>query len=305
MFRLSNPSWINFELLNKINVDEISQEVFEGINQRLDKLQSAKPLVSIVIAAYNEQINVIRCIDSFANTKTTYPFEIVVVDNNSSDRTAEVLKKMNIRYVFQKIQGCGIARQLGMEQAKGKYILTGDADTLYPPQWVEEMMNQLSKPGVSCVYGRYSFFGDEKTPRWKLTIYETLSDVFAYVKSYKRPFLNALGMTMGFVTEYGLKIGYVDTNIRGEDGRLAFDLMKFGKIKGLMTNRSRVWTGTRTIGMDGSLTNAIKNRVAMALANFSSMFSKHADHDTKSSPNSSAEFAANVKAIKKNIGLGK
>jgi glycosyltransferase involved in cell wall biosynthesis len=296
---------MNSDLLKKTSVDDFSPTTLDTISHRLKSIQSSEPIVSVVIAAYNEETNVIRCLDSFANTKTNYPFEIVVVDNNSTDRTAEVLKKLNVKYVFQKIQGCGISRQLGMEQAKGKYILTGDADTLYPPQWVNEMMNQLTKPGVVCVYGRYSFISDEKTPRWKLTLYESFSDLFVLIKAFKRPFLNAYGMTMGYVREYALNVGYVDAHIRGEDGRLAFDLMKFGKIKGVLSNKSRVWTGTRTISQDGSLFSAFKNRLVMALANLGSLFSKQADHDTKTSSNSSADMKENLKTIKKNFGLGK
>ena len=303
MFRLKNPSWINTEILNK-KLDEFSEEVFAAINQRLKKITTESPVVSIIIAAYNEEANIIRCIDSLSQLKSNYPFEIIIVDNNSSDNTAEVIQKLKVNYIFQKIQGCGIARQLGMENARGKYILTGDADTLYPPEWVNELMRKLEKPDTACVFGRYSFIGDDKTPRWKLTIYETLSDMLVYVKSYKRPFLNALGMTMGFVKEYGLKVGYVEANIRGEDGRLAFDLMKYGKVKGVMTNKSRVWTGTRTISMDGTLTNAVRNRVAMAFANMGSMFKKEKDHDTRTSTNSSAEYNENVKNIKRKIGLG-
>lgn len=303
MFRLKNPSWINTEILNK-KLDGFSEEVFAAINQRLKKLTTEPPVVSIIIAAYNEEANIIRCIDSLSQLKSNYPFEIIIVDNNSSDNTAEVIQKLKVNYIFQKIQGCGIARQLGMENARGKYILTGDADTLYPPEWVNELMRKLAKPDTACVFGRYSFIGDEKTPRWKLTIYETLSDMLVYVKSYKRPFLNALGMTMGFVKEYGLKVGYVEANIRGEDGRLAFDLMKYGKVKGVMTNKSRVWTGTRTISMDGTLTNAVRNRVAMAFANMGSLFKKEKDHDTRTSTNSSAEYNENVKNIKRKIGLG-
>lgn len=303
MFRLKNPSWINTEILNK-KLDGFSEEVFAAINQRLKKLTTEPPVVSIIIAAYNEEANIIRCIDSLSQLKSNYPFEIIIVDNNSSDNTGEVIQKLKVNYIFQKIQGCGIARQLGMENARGKYILTGDADTLYPPEWVNELMRKLAKPDTACVFGRYSFIGDEKTPRWKLTIYETLSDMLVYVKSYKRPFLNALGMTMGFVKEYGLKVGYVEANIRGEDGRLAFDLMKYGKVKGVMTNKSRVWTGTRTISMDGTLTNAVRNRVAMAFANMGSLFKKEKDHDTRTSTNSSAEYNENVKNIKRKIGLG-
>ena len=114
-----------------------------------------------------------------------------------------------------------------------------------------------------------------------------------------------LGMTMGFVKEHGLKVGYVEANIRGEDGRLAFDLMKFGKIKGVLSNKSRVWTGTRTISQDGTLSNALKNRLAMALANLGALFSKQEDHDTRTSQNSSADYRENLKKIKRDITLKK
>ena len=285
MLRLKNPSWINFELLKKNKEDEFPQEVFDEINQRLESIQSTKPIVSLVFIAYNEQGNVIRCIESLSKSETKYPFEIVFVDNNSSDKTAEQLKKLYVRYVFQKTQGCGVSRQLGMEQAKGKYILTGDADTLYSPQWVNEMMNELSKPGISCVYGRHSFISDDIFPRWKLTIYETLSDLMVIVRNFKRPFLSVLGMSMGYVREYGMKTGYVTANIRGEDGRLAFDLMKFGKIKTVFSNRSRVWTGVRTLSKDGSLTKAVWIRLHASISNIKSYVTVLRDHDTKSSQN--------------------
>jgi glycosyltransferase involved in cell wall biosynthesis len=305
MFRLKNPSWINTALVNKNSWSEFSEETFIEIRSRLEKMQSESPVVSVVIAAYNEEVNVIRCLDSFSHMQSNYPFEVIVVDNNSSDKTAESIKKSGAKYIFQKNQGCGIARQLGMENAKGKYILTGDADTWYPPEWINELMRKLEKPNVACVYGRYSFISDEKTPRWKLTIYEAFSDLLVYVKAFKRPFLNAYGMTMGYVKEYALKVGYVDANVRGEDGRLAFDLMKYGKIKSVMTNKSRVWTGTRTISMDGTLSNAFKNRLSMSLANIHTLFTKQADHDTKTSVNKPVYLNDNLKTLKRKIGLGK
>lgn len=297
--RLRNPSWLNKEILYKTKVEEINESLFSSINSRLSSLVSDKPIVSIVIAAYNEEVNIIRCLDSLANAKTKYPIEIVVVDNNSSDRTAEVIRKFNVTYAFQKIQGCGIARQLGQETAKGKYILTADADTLYPPKWIDKLMEKLEKPGVVCVYGRYSFISDDKTPRWKLTIYETLSDIMCLVKSYKRPYLNALGMTMGYIKELGLKVGFVEEHIRGEDGRLAFDLMKYGKIKGIMSSKARVWTITRTISQDGRLRDALWKRVVMALANIEHMFKKEVDHDTKTSKNSTDDINENLEKIKR------
>jgi glycosyltransferase involved in cell wall biosynthesis len=305
MFRLNNPSWINQDLFARRNPNEFTEQNYAEINSRLEAFAHSSPVVSVVIAAYNEEATILRCIDSISKSNSKYQFEIVLVDNNSKDRTAEIAKKLKLNYFFEPRQGCGFARQTGQENAAGKYILTADADTLYPPDWINELMRQLQKPGVVCVYGRYSFLGDATTPRWKLTIYETLSDVMSMIKSYKRPFLSVYGMSMGYVREFGLKAGYVQANIRGEDGRLAFDLMKFGKIKSVMTNKARVWTITRTISQDGKLSNALKNRMIMALASLGSLMKKADDHDTKTSENQTADYNENMKAIKRKIGIEK
>jgi glycosyltransferase involved in cell wall biosynthesis len=290
-------------MLDKMKLDDFPTETFDAANRRLVGLVSRRPVVSIVIAAYNEEANIVRCLDSLSRSTSKYPIEIIVVDNNSTDRTHEAVNRFMVRYVHQPIQGCGAARQLGQEVARGKYILTADADVLYPPRWVDEMMKHLTEPGVALVYGRHSFYSDNGTPRWKLAIYESLSDVITIARGVNRPYLNAHGMTMGYLREHGLKAGYTAANVRGEDGRLAFDLMKYGKIVRVASSASRVWTGMRTLGKDGSLWVALRNRVVMALANISDFFSEAPDHDTKTSPSSNYDYQYNLNKIKRSLGL--
>src|SRR5690606_14446285 len=210
-------------------------------------ITSEKPEVSIVIPAYNEEINIIACIDSLSHMRTKVPFEIVVVDNNSTDLTWDSLRKLEVNAFIQKIQGPGPARQLGMEKAKGKYILTADADCMYPPTWLTIMHKHLSKEGVSCVYGRYSFIENKAVPRYKLFIYETLRNLMAEVRHLKRPYLNSYMINMGYVREFGLKIGFDLRGVRGEDGRMCFDLMKYGKVVQVRAVGARPWTGQRTL----------------------------------------------------------
>jgi glycosyltransferase involved in cell wall biosynthesis len=300
---LQNPKWIDQNILHKKSPDDFPDDFFIQANERLSKLISDDPVVSVIIVAYNEEANIVRCLDSLSRSQSEYPIEIIVVDNNSSDKTASMIQKFNVRYVFQKIQGCGPARQAGLENARGKYVLTGDADTLYPPKWINKMVKKLKGPGISCVYGRYSFISDENTPRWKLALYERLSDGMMMVKSFKRPYLSALGMTMGYLREYGLKAGYTFANVRGEDGRMCFDLMKFGKVKFILNPQARVWTGTRTISKDGKLWDAVKKRVVMALANIHDLFTKPKDHDTKTSPSSNYDYKYNLNKLKRKVGI--
>ena len=171
-----NPEWIDRHLLGASKLEDFSDETFDAANRRLVGLVSRRPIVSVIIAAYNEEANIVRCLDSLSKSDSKYPIEIIVVDNNSKDRTHEAVNRFMVRYAHQPIPGCGVARQLGLEIARGKYVLTADADTLYPPEWIDEMMSELLRPGVACVYGRHSFLSDEQTPRWQLAIYEWLGD---------------------------------------------------------------------------------------------------------------------------------
>jgi hypothetical protein len=90
---------------------------------------------------------------------------------------------------------------------------------------------------------------------------------------------------MGYVREFGLKAGYIRANVRGEDGRLAFDMMKYGKIEAVKSNRARPWTGPRTLDRDGSFAKAIFNRVAREFKRAFKMLTKEKPHDTQTSLN--------------------
>jgi len=285
MSAFSNPKWLDKYTFNYKNIDEVPAGLYAEVNTKLDALCSDTPEVSITIAAWNEEVNMLPTISSLADSNTKVSIEIIVVNNNSTDRTQEVLDKFHIRTFMQPVQGCGPARQLGLEQAKGKYILTADADCIYPPDWIDGLLNALKQPGVACVYGRYSFIGNEKTPRWKLYVYEKLKNVMAEIRQQKRPYLNTLGMTMGFIREQALKVGYVMQNVRGEDGRLTFDLMQFGKVKQVKDSKYTTWTGTRTIDKDESLLKAIALRMWGELKKITSYLKPLPPHDTKTSKN--------------------
>lgn len=275
------PNFFNKELSSYEQLDHVPEEVFDTINKRLKTYSDEDIVVSIVIAAWNEETNIIRSIDSLSKSFTKKPFEIVVVDNNSYDRTKETLQKLDVKYLFQEIQGCGPARQLGQENAKGKYILMADADCIYPPNWIDILTNQLEKKDVVCVYGNYSFMTDNYSQKIGMIIYESARNMISLIRHIKRPFLNCLGMNMGYVKEYGLKEGFITTNVRGEDGRLAYSLMKYGKVKRVFSNRAKVWTGYRTLVRKGSIYQAFITRILGELSKIRSYMSKIEDHDPK------------------------
>ncbi|MBC3788225.1 glycosyltransferase family 2 protein [Spirosoma utsteinense] len=282
---LNAPAWTRQVNFPYASFEDIPQSVFDTINRDLKGLQHPEPLVSIVIPAWNEEVNILKSIASLAKLKTSIPVEILVVNNNSTDNTQKTLDKLLIRTAFQPIQGWGPARQMGLEQARGKYLLTADADGLYPPTWVNEMMAVLRQPGVVCVYGRYSFIPSPGFSRWKLSLLETMKDTIAEVRHLKRPHLNAYGISIGYIREQALKVGYVMHKIRGEDGRMCFDLMNYGTVKQVKSPQARVWTGTRTLEKDGSFSKNLYVKIGIELRRLKSMFVAQPPHDTKTSLN--------------------
>jgi len=267
-----NPKWIEaFEYPYK-KFENIPQEVFDDINIGLNKLNSKNPLVSIIISAWNEEVDILKTVGSLSKLNTKIPLEIIVVNNNSTDKTQETLNKLRLKNYFQPIQGWGPGRQMGMENAQGKYILLGDSDCIYPDCWVNYMVEGLQTKGIVSVYGRYSFISEKGFSRWQLSILEICKDLIAEVRHIKRPFLNSYGMSMGFIREYGLKEGFYMNKTHGEDGRMCYDLMKYGKVKQIRSNRNRVWTGVRTLKKSGSFSEVLRARIVKEVKRFSIYF---------------------------------
>lgn len=278
----NNPKWIEQFKYPYNSYAEIPQEVFDDINKGLDRLACSEPLVSIIISAWNEEVDILKTVGSFSKLESKYPVEIIVVNNNSTDNTQNTLNRLHIRNFFQPIQGWGPGRQMGMENAAGKYILLGDSDCIYPPCWVDHMIDVLKADGVVSVYGRYSFISEPGFKRWQLSILETCKDIMVEIRHIKRPFLNSYGMSMGFIKEYGLKEGFYMNKTHGEDGRMAYDLMKYGKIRQVRSNENRVWTGVRTLRKNGSFGKVLTTRIAKEVKRFSIYFNtKMKYHPTK------------------------
>lgn len=294
-----NPSWIDKGLLSAKTLDEISGEKIEKIRQRLTSAISSDPVVSVVIAAWNEELNIVRCLDSISKNVTDLTFEVIVINNNSTDRTQAVLDRLGVSSYIQYMQGVGPSRELGQQKAKGKYILSADADCVYPPRWIDLMAKALQKEGNVFVYGRFSYISDEKHPRWKLFLFEKARDLMSEIRHFKRPYLNAYGISLGYIRELGLREGHLNKNIRGFDGRLCFDLMKYGKVAVIRSSAAKAWTGTRALERDGSFVEAVVKRVLREVARLDDYFSRPKAHDTKKSPNRDYSVKKSVESIRK------
>jgi glycosyltransferase involved in cell wall biosynthesis len=96
--------------------------------------------ISVVVPAFNETLSISRCLNSLAEQATDYPFDVTVVDNNSSDGTADVAASFPFVHVVREPrQGVSRARQAGLFQARGEIVAQTDADTELPRDWVERI----------------------------------------------------------------------------------------------------------------------------------------------------------------------
>lgn len=240
--------------------------VFDEIKEKVDRInQTEAPLVSVVAIAHNEEKHLLGCLWSICDNITEFPFELLVVDNASTDGTAALLKRLNVRRTEETRKGPGFARQRGLEEARGKYHLCIDADTLYPPHYIQTMTSRLMTGKPAAVFGLWSFIPDDRHPRAGLFFYELLRDIHLRIQYIKRPELCVRGMSFGFPTRTARQYGFRTDILRGEDGSLALNLKKEGKIEFLTGRKVRVYTGNSTLNAEGSLFANFKSRLLKAL----------------------------------------
>lgn len=95
--------------------------------------------ISIVIPAYNEERLIGRCLTSLKNQQFARPYEIIVVNNNSTDATEKIARSFGVKVIHELQQGVVFARQKGLLTARGEIVISGDSDCLYPPDWLQKI----------------------------------------------------------------------------------------------------------------------------------------------------------------------
>lgn len=116
--------------------------------------------LSVIIPAYNEEKTIGKVLEGLKQVKEVY--EIVVVDDCSTDKTGEVVKKSDNPLVklvrHEKNLGKGKAIQTGLSHVTGNYVLIQDADLEYDPQDIPVLLEPIKRERCEVVYGS-RFFG--------------------------------------------------------------------------------------------------------------------------------------------------
>ncbi len=103
-----------------------------------------KPLISVIIPAYNEQDLIAQCLDSI--TKQTYkPLEVIVVDDGSNDKTLQIAKGFKVKILTQNHKGPGVARNLAASIANGEILVFVDSDMTFEKDFIADLVAPILK----------------------------------------------------------------------------------------------------------------------------------------------------------------
>jgi glycosyltransferase involved in cell wall biosynthesis len=138
-------------------------EAYRTLDLRFDARMATEVLVSVVIPVFNEAQTIARVVSRVA--ALPIPTEIVVVDDNSTDGTREILRRISdvvdLKVILKELnQGKGAALRTGFAQVSGDFIVVQDADLEYDPLDIPRLLEPLISKRADVVYGS-RFIGDE------------------------------------------------------------------------------------------------------------------------------------------------
>jgi len=183
-------------------------------------------LVSVVICTYNRADLLEECLDELSKqTADPSEYEVIIIDNHSTDRTATVAESFarrhpSARYLMEPAQGLSHARNRGWRAAGGRYVAYIDDDCRVPPIWLGVAFEIIARIAPGAFGGPYSAFYKTVKPGWYRDSYfsegngdqagalvhpQTLSGTNLFIR---RSLLDRVG---GFNTRLGMQgraIGY-------------------------------------------------------------------------------------------------
>lgn len=186
-------------------------------------------MISIVLPALNEEKYITECLKSLQNQDWKGEYEIIVVDNGSTDKTAEIAGGYGVKVISCPKRGVVYARQAGAEAAQGDIIVQVDADTIYPSGWLAQIDDYFLKHQESAgLAGRYIYV----QPAWWVPVehlYRTALNWLGHIFLRWPPSVS--GANFAFRRSAFIQAkGYDPDSLQPDQWGIARRLSRFGKI---------------------------------------------------------------------------
>jgi GT2 family glycosyltransferase len=153
----------------------------------LNALEAAIPRASLIVVAYNNLALTRLCVESILRHTEYLNYEIIVVDNNSSDGTQEYLQRLAAEHSRVRIilnsENAGFARanNQGVALSTGHYLVLLNNDTVVPPGWLSRLLRHLEDPSVGMVGPVTNFAGNEA--RIEVS-YKTYAEMLTFAREH-------------------------------------------------------------------------------------------------------------------------
>ena len=191
-----------------------------------------KKTISLIIPAYNEEKYIGECLDYAIRNSNGKFLEIIVVDNASTDKTADIAGSFSgVKVIREDRKGLTRARECGLKNSKGDILAYIDADTRLPLNWVEQIEKEFSKSeNLSCLSGPYIYHDISRLNKFLVKI---LYWYMLAMPVYKMVGYMVTGANFAIRRDVIEKMGGFDTTIEfyGEDTNVARRASKYGKVK--------------------------------------------------------------------------
>jgi len=191
------------------------------------------PKITVAVPAKNEEENIAACLKAvFA--QTLKPYEVIVVNSKSTDRTEEIARTFPVKIAYDNYGSIGNARQAALEAAKGEYIAYTDADCMPEKNWLKNLSKELRK-GVAGVGGGTRNIGEGIWPESIALALDSFlgsaNSVQDRVFADRRVVKSLSGCNCMYRTADLKKIGGFDTTISlNEDTKISQKMTEQGKL---------------------------------------------------------------------------
>lgn len=187
-----------------------------------------------MIPAFNEEKSIGQVLESLKNQDIKIPFEVIVVDNNSSDATADIVnsykdKITNLALDVEHVRGIGAARETGFKISQAPIIASTDADTLLPSNWLSTILSTFeTHPDIAAMVGIYDFYSKSRLFNFAARAIMITGDTLHRILTGSYGFR---GLNFAIRREAWLKSGGFNVQISAlEDVDLSLRVARVGKI---------------------------------------------------------------------------